>query len=210
MTPELDDRPDYASFDSRIEVRADGTHITHLGYTTGGPDTPAKYSDEAVKFRHEGQLVFNNRLGNSLVNVEFYLSPPADWLYDYTSEYGEEDEDLYITDFSSVEVIFDLYHDEVWEAAHVRADEDDTDVEKVLAEWVWLAGGAHHVDEYEARVFVRALRKHLREVTETDWALCRGGDADNWRHDVEPVADLDEAELFIEGGYEAVKESRDD
>lgn len=200
MSTTEEDDYDWKSTDSNIVIRVRATKKEPL---PGGRDE--------LYFVTEGDMEHHIHLGASLLNVDYYLQPPADLFYDFNSEFrGATDDAVFYTGFSDYEFAYNLYEDELRRAAHQRAQEDSTHAVNVLAEWLWLAGGADHVSRADAGIFYRALADEVREVTAPEWALAHDGTPDGWMNDHPPVTTLSEAKTYLDGGYAAVIEERED
>jgi len=200
---------DWDKTDSHVIVRADARR--HEDIETSRPS----WTD--VQFVTESYVEFDYHLGLSLVNLDHYLSPAGDWLYDYPDEIQTDDDNSIYVDYTDAEVILEFYQDEVRRAGQKRAAEDFTDPVKTLASWLWQAGGADHISQTDAGVFYAALRKEVESLRSAEeevpeWALCYGGDPDNWRHEDETptVRTLDEAKIYLRGGYDAVETHREE
>lgn len=207
MSESTTDDPNWESFDSHIITRVRATKRRRLD------DDHPERSNEKRYFETDGHLVFDNYLRNSMVNVDHYLNAPADWLDGYPTEvHADGDEDIVLhTGYADVDVTFELYQDEVRKGAQKRAAEDFTHEVRTLAEWTWLAGGADHVSETDAKVFLVALKEAIRDTESPEpWALCYGGDPDNWTHKDDPISDIDEAYTYIKHDFGTVFDRRDE
>lgn len=208
MTKHIPD-VDFANMDSHIKIRAEATKIEDLGYKRG-TDEPKNdgYGDEIVSCHTETIIVIKDTLGNNIVNIEAYFDDSI--ALDYPGHL-EKSGATYQVPYHDAEVLFNLYSSDLREAARVRAAEDETHEVRQLAEWTYLAGDCKRVDRSEAGIFWRALKDAVDEVDNVpDWALCRGGRPELWRHALEPVTTLDEAREYIQGGYDTVWSYRGD
>jgi len=197
-----------------------------------------RYGDSYTEVAHEGEYREFRRLGNSLVNIDAYLSPdatiavdaPETWALEgprrrswHQKEAGHREAHR----LGTCTLDFDLYEAELVEAAKQRAAEDATHHIRVLAEWFCRAAPAGDdtlYGKWAISPFRDALLSEAEKKLHIDWALCFGGDPDEWRHDEPPVgsygADDDtlqqkgtvsnETALYLNGGFSAVKENREE
>jgi len=185
MTTEIP-QYDFEQFDSRVIIRVEATKIEQV-------------EPQTVSFETEGALVFDEFLGTSIINIDAYFDP--DYIYDKNRRVRTSNGTVYAR-HTSAEYTFDLFTDELLKAAKVRAAEDATHAVRVLAGWLH-GTNADHVSNTDARLFLSALREAIEEAGDNcpEWAVCYGGDPDEWWHEQPPATTLEEAREFIENGY---------
>jgi hypothetical protein len=196
-------------------------------------DDLKQYGDSYVNLRYDGERAETQRLGNSLVNLDAYLTndphcivdAPDEWVVDgraHQSWSNRSPGDIVLERAGWPDLSFELYQRELIEAAKQRAVEDCTHHVRVLACWVYLAFPSGDDDRF-GRTGLSPLRATLAQEAathpNTSWALCWDGDPDRWDYDDAPVGyDPDEdstgweQELrhFEAGGFDAVLEQRGD
>lgn len=193
------------------------------------------YGDSFKSLRWEAEWVETDRLGNSLVNLDAYLrdepnhivDAPSEWTIDganYASWHNREVGDREAARSGWPEMKFELYENELIEAAKQRALEDASHHVRVLAAWMWLAFPGGEDDRYNRRgmgPLRSALQTEANTHPDVHWALAYGGDPDKWRHDQAPVGYVPDGEnydwerelrAYEGGGYDFVfdREERND
>lgn len=206
----LPDEDDYRKWESNLTVIVNARRHEPV-QEDDEPVRGSKFGGDSIEFQHEGDLVFDKRFGNNLVNIEAYFAPPVDQFYDWANEFTQ-DGVLYTTGYSTYEFRFELFEKELTMAATQRAREDRSHPVQSLAEWAWLAGGADHVADHTAMTIHKALRKAVTACRnhdtkdEPEWALCHGGDpTDDYADPADPPRTLSEAEAYINYGFDAVE-----
>lgn len=204
-----DDVP-FESFDSTVTIRFKAVLKRPLGYERGSPDEQRRHGETERYFETHDELVYEERLGTSILNIDAYFDP--DYTYDYPRQI--EQGDVTVTRLTTDTFDFDVYCDELIDAARIRAQEDSTEPSFVLAEWLHRAVSSSNVSSTDAGIFYNALATFVREYNvDTEWRLELGGGKDSQRvtPDRESPKTLEEARIYTttDGDMEAVEEHRE-
>lgn len=200
------DEPRWQSFASTVKITV---RATRCDIVSERDTSHPRYGSEMTRFETEGDLVFDTRLGNNIINVDAYIRPPGDYLYDYPTEI-EGDDYVIHTGYSDVDYELNLYVDELRAGAQKRAAEDHSHEVRTLAGWLYLAGGADHVSQADSRVFYVALKTAIEDADDPpDWEIAFMGDPAESHTDRPTVDTLDEALTYAGGGYAAVSKARE-
>ena len=201
----------YAAMDSTVHIRIRGTRRQYVQRDQGRHEEHPDSGGETQYVEDEAYFVRENRLGNNLVNVDHYFSPPGDFLYSSSTEIEVDDDVEFHTGYADVEVRLELYRDELRQAAQDRAHSHEVNV---LASWLWQSGSADHLDGSDTREIFLALKDAVEESPDGEWALCYDGHPEGWNEDryyMEPVTTLEEARIYHRGGgFDAVKTHREE
>ena len=197
-----------------------------------------KYGDEYCELAHEGEYTIYRRLGNSLVNIDAYFHEDWNTAFEAPDEWVIEGRRYKRQDtppghreaerHGGPELNFNLIEAELIEAAKQRALEDSTHHVRVLADWFYRAAPATDRTPYGRWAYApikEALHDEaMKESSSVEWAVCYGGNPDEYGADIPPVglydvAEYDESSVvsslsselaaYAYGGMAAVTEQRE-
>ena len=203
-----DDVP-FESFDSTVTIRFKAVLKRPLGYD-GSPDEQRRHGETERYFETHDDLVYEERLGTSILNIDAYFDP--DYTYDYPRQI--EQGDVTVTRLTTQTFQFDVYGDELIDAARIRAQEDSTKPSFILAEWLCQAVSSSNVSSADAGIFYSTLSQFVHEYNvDTEWRVEIGG-GERTRQvtaDNSPQT-LEEARIYTttDGDMDAVKNHRED
>lgn len=199
------DEIDLENTDSKLYFEFDATRDEYFEKSlTGSGQT---------HFRTEGTLVEEYHLGNSLTDIDYYFDP--DCTYNWPNVIEEGNVKL---SFYNVHVRWDVYPDELRAAARKATTQKGNDnAAQVLAGWLHQSR-RDHVDKHAPRTIYTALKREVESRGFDDpnseseqWAVTYTGRVNERENQLKPnITTLDEAREYADGGYSAVRESRDD